>query len=59
MLQLLDVDESYLSAVRDPRSVADSLMRRQGMDAVTAHLLWLVYVVPNLSKIAGSTICCY
>lgn len=53
VLQLLDVDESYLLAVRDPRSVADSLMRRQGMDAVTAHFLWLVYVVPNLSMIAG------
>jgi hypothetical protein len=53
VLQLLDVDESYLLVVRNPRSVADSLMRRQGMDAVTAHLLWLVYVVPNLSKIAG------
>lgn len=53
VLQLLDVDESYLLAVRDPRSVADSLMRRQGMDTVTAHLLWLVYVVPNLSRIAG------
>jgi hypothetical protein len=28
-------------------------MRRHGMDAVTAHLLWLVYVVPNLNQIAN------
>jgi hypothetical protein len=46
------VDECYLVVIRNPSSVANSLMRRQGMDAVTAHLLWLVYVVPNLSLIA-------
>jgi hypothetical protein len=52
VLHRLDVDESYLLVIRNPRSVANSLMRRNGMDAMTAHLLWLVYVVPNLSKIA-------
>jgi hypothetical protein len=51
-LHLLEVDECYLVVIRNPRSVANSLMRRHGMDAVTAHLLWLVYVVPNLSLIA-------
>ena len=51
-LHRLDVDECYLLVIRNPRNVANSLMRRHGMDAVTAHLLWLVYVVPNLSKIA-------
>jgi hypothetical protein len=51
-LRRLDVDESYLVVIRNPRSVANSLMRRQLMDAVTAHLLWLIYVVPNLSLIA-------
>ena len=49
----LEVDECYLLVIRNPRSVANSLIRRHGMDAVTAHLLWLVYVVPNLSKIAN------
>ena len=39
--------------IRNPRSVAPSLIQRQGMDAVTAHLLWLVYVVPYLSEIAN------
>ena len=52
-LRSLEVDECYLLVIRNPRSVADSLIRRHGMGAVTAHLLWLVYVVPNLSKIAN------
>jgi hypothetical protein len=53
VLHSLDVDECYLLVVRNPRSVANSLIRRHGMDAVTAHLLWLVYVVPNLNMIAN------
>jgi hypothetical protein len=53
VLQRLEIDECYLVVIRNPRSVANSLMRRHGMDAVTAHLLWLVYVVPNLSQIAN------
>jgi hypothetical protein len=53
VLRSLEVDESYLLVIRNPRSVANSLIRRHGMDAVTAHLLWLVYVVPNLSMIAN------
>jgi hypothetical protein len=53
ILQALGVDESYVLAIRNPRSVADSLKQRQGIDAVTAHLLWLIYLVPNLSKIAN------
>jgi hypothetical protein len=52
VLHHLQVDECYLVVIRNPRSVANSLMQRQVMDAVTAHLLWLVYVVPNLSLIA-------
>ncbi len=53
VLRSLEVDECYLLVIRNPRSVADSLIRRHGMGAVTAHLLWLVYVVPNLTKIAN------
>jgi hypothetical protein len=52
-LRRLEVDESYLVVIRNPRSVALSLSKRHGMDAITAHLLWLVYVVPYLSGIAG------
>jgi len=53
VLDRLEVDECYLVVIRNPRSVALSLSQRQGMDAVTAHLLWLVYVVPYLSAIAN------
>lgn len=52
VLHRLEVDECYLVMIRNPRSVALSLLQRQGMDAATAHLLWLVYVVPYFSKIA-------
>jgi hypothetical protein len=48
----LEVDDCYLVVIRNPRSVAISLLQRQGMDALTAHLLWLVYMVPYLSHIA-------
>jgi hypothetical protein len=51
-LRRLDVDESYLVVLRNPRSVASSLFQRQGMVPVTAHLLWLAYMVPNLGRIA-------
>jgi hypothetical protein len=53
VLHHLEVDECYLVVIRNPRSVAASLIQRQGMDAVTAHLLWLAYVVPYLSAIAN------
>ncbi len=52
-LRRLDVDESYLVVLRNPRSVASSLFQRQGMIPVTAHLLWLAYMVPNLGRIAN------
>jgi hypothetical protein len=52
VLHHLAVNESYVVVIRNPRSVARSLMKRHGMDAVTAHLLWLVHMVPNLTRIA-------
>lgn len=52
-LRRLDVDESYLVVIRNPRSVALSLQQRHGMDEIEAHFLWLVYMVPYLSQIAG------
>lgn len=51
-LRRLDVKERYLLVIRNPRSVALSLLERQGMDEVTAHLLWLVYMIPYLKEIA-------
>jgi hypothetical protein len=53
VLRRLDVHECYLVVIRNPRSVAQSLIRRHGMDEITAHFLWLVYMVPYLSEIAG------
>jgi hypothetical protein len=52
VLHRLQVEECYLVVIRNPRSVADSLMQREAIDVVTSHLLWLVHMVPNLSKIA-------
>jgi hypothetical protein len=51
-LRRLDVNECYLVVIRNPRSVALSLLKRHGMDEITAHFLWLVYMVPYLSGIA-------
>jgi hypothetical protein len=53
VLRRLDVDECYLVVIRNPRSVAISLFQRSGMDVLSAHLLWLVYVVPYLAEIAN------
>jgi hypothetical protein len=53
VLRRLDVHVSYLVVIRNPRSVAQSLLKRHGMEEITAHFLWLVYMVPYLSEIAG------
>jgi hypothetical protein len=46
-----DIAASYLVAVRNPLSVAQSLLQRQGMPTIVGHRLWLVYVVPYLSEL--------
>ena len=53
VIQLLEVDECYVVAIRNPLSVATSLFQRQGMDPVTAHRLWLAYMVPYLNRLVG------
>jgi len=52
VIRLLEIDECYLVAIRNPLSVAASLFQRQNMDPVTAHLLWLAYMVPYLNRLA-------
>ncbi len=52
VMHSLVTDECYLLAIRNPLSVAASLFQRQSMDAVTAHKLWLAYVVPHLGRLA-------
>jgi O-antigen biosynthesis protein len=46
-----DIAASYLVAVRNPLSVAQSLLQRQAMPTIVAHRLWLVYVVPYLREV--------
>ncbi len=47
-LQAAGADDGYVIAIRNPRSVAVSLFRRQGMDLASAQRLWLVHSVPFL-----------
>jgi hypothetical protein len=48
-----EVEDSYLVAIRNPRSVAASLFTRQAMAADTAYRLWLVHMVPFFSGVIG------
>ena len=52
VFQRLGVDDQYVVAIRNPLSVASSLLKRQGIAPATSHMLWLVYVVPFLHEIA-------
>src|SRR6202042_3196435 len=45
VFERLDVDGRYIVAIRNPLSVAASLLRRQGMTPTLSHLLSLVSVV--------------
>lgn len=49
------VEDSYVVAIRNPRSVAASLFARQAMDADAANRLWLVHMVPFFNDIIGKT----
>jgi hypothetical protein len=53
LIQSQEVDDNYIIAIRNPLSVASSLRERQNMDALNSHLLWLLYMVPNLKRLAG------
>jgi hypothetical protein len=53
IFQSQEVDDNYIIAIRNPLSVASSLRERQNMDALQSHLLWLLYMVPNLKRLAG------
>lgn len=44
-------EDAYVIAIRDPRSVAASLFRRQEINAAKAHRLWLVHMVPFLCEL--------
>ncbi len=53
VFQELGVDDAYVVAIRNPLSVAASLLRRQNMSPEISHLLSLVYLVPYLDEISG------
>ncbi|MES2500654.1 MAG: sulfotransferase, partial [Pseudomonadota bacterium] len=42
-------DVSYVLAIRNPRSVAMSLMKRDGLDAEQSYLLWMSHVLTSLT----------
>jgi hypothetical protein len=46
-----DAQESYVLAIRNPRSVAASLFARQAMDSDEAYRLWLVHMAPFLGDV--------
>jgi len=48
-----EVEDSYVIAIRNPRSVAASLFARQAMDADAAYRLWLVHMVPFFNDVIG------
>jgi hypothetical protein len=52
ILRDCDADDSYVVAIRNPRSIAASLFARQGMAPEEAYRLWLVHMVPFLRSIA-------
>jgi hypothetical protein len=48
-----EVEDCYVVAIRNPRSVAASLFARQAMDADAAYRLWLVHMVPFFNDVIG------
>jgi hypothetical protein len=52
-LRECEVEDSYVVAIRNPRSVAASLYARQAMDADAAYRLWLVHMVPFFTDVIG------
>lgn len=52
-LRELPVEDSYVVAIRHPRSVAASLLRRQDIGEEKAQRLWLVHTLPFLHELRG------
>ncbi len=48
VMRKLGVNDTYVLAIRNPRSVAESLYKRQQMDVTTSYRLWLAYDMPFL-----------
>lgn len=52
VFQRLGVDDQYVVAIRNPLSMATSLLKSSGIEPATSHKLFLVYLVPYLHEIA-------
>jgi O-antigen biosynthesis protein len=54
VFQRLELEDAYVIIIRNPLSIAESLIARQPdvFDPATSHGLWLVHMVPYLSRIA-------
>ena len=51
----LDISPSYVIAIRNPKSVAQSLQKRDGFDFEKSYYLWLEHVLPAILETAGAT----
>ena len=51
----LDIRPSYVIAIRNPKSVAQSLQKRDGFDFEKSYYLWLEHVLPAILETGGAT----
>ncbi len=51
----LDIKPSYVIAIRNPKSVAQSLQKRDGFDFEKSYYLWLEHVLPTILETGGAT----
>jgi hypothetical protein len=49
----LDLEPLYVLAVRDPAVVADSLVKRDGLDPLLSELIWLLHNLDAVRDIGG------
>ena len=53
VFQHLQLDDSYVIALRNPLSVARSLQQRDGLAAEKSYYLWLLHMLPSLLLTRG------
>ena len=51
----LDIRPFYVIAIRNPKSVAQSLQKRDGFDFEKGYYLWLEHVLPTILETGGAT----
>jgi hypothetical protein len=58
ILRELDVEAAYLLAIRNPKSVAQSLRARNGIEAAKAYRLWMQHMMGAISGTVGQPRLC-